>query len=63
MGVNSKFVIDHRYNHIGFDDSLSWKQIHDMEDWCKQNEAYVIYYTGIVYNTEQDLTAFLMRWA
>ncbi len=62
MGMKPKFTVDHRYNHIGFDDSLSWKQINEMQDWCKQKEAYVVYYTGIGYNTEQDLTAFLLRW-
>ncbi len=59
----NKFTIDHRYKHIGLDDSLSWKQIHEIEAWCKQNEAYVVYYTGIGYKTEQDLSAFLLRWA
>jgi hypothetical protein len=62
MGMKLKFTIDHRYNHIGFDDWLSWAQIDPMQDWCDENGNYEVYATGIVYKTEQDLTAFLLRW-
>jgi hypothetical protein len=59
----NKFFIDYRYNHIGFANIAAWLQIEEIEDWCDVNGDYEIYGTGIVYKTEQDLSAFLLRWA
>lgn len=58
----NKFTIDHRYNHIGFDYSMLWQQIDEIEAWCDENGNYEVYSTGIVYSSEQDLSAFLLRW-
>ena len=59
----SKFTIDHRYNHIGIGFTFSAPEFDEIMDWCYNKPEYEIYATGITYKTEQDLTAFLLRWS
>jgi hypothetical protein len=61
----SYFTIDHRYKHIAIDDIVTWRQLNEIQNWCLKNGNgnYEVYATGIVYKTEQDLTAFLLRWS
>jgi hypothetical protein len=61
--VVNKFFIDYRYNHIGFTEVSTWRQIIEIEAWCDAMGNYKVLGTGIVYETEQDLSAFLLRWA
>jgi len=59
----NKFTIDPRYNHIGIlSDSITCRQVDEIEDWCNANSNYTVYATGIVFHTQQALTAFLLRW-
>lgn len=60
----NKFTIDLRYNHIGIlSDSITCRQVDEIEYWCKANGNYTVYATGIVFHTKQALTAFLLRWS
>jgi hypothetical protein len=59
----SKFAIDKRYNHIGINFTFSAEEWDEIYDWCNNRPEYDAFATGIVYRTEQDLTAFLLRWA
>lgn len=60
----NKFTVDSRYNHISIlDDSVTLEQIYAIETWCNANGNYKVYATGIVYSTEQDLLAFLLKWS
>jgi hypothetical protein len=59
----SKFFVDYRYNHIGFANITAWLQIDEIEAWCDAMGNYKVYGTGIVYETDQDLSAFLLRWS
>ena len=61
----NKFDIDERYNHITVNVSWHDPEHREINQWCrnKNNGNFNVYLTGIVYNTDQDLTAFLLRWA
>ncbi len=56
------FTVDRRYNHIGIGDIVTLEQLGEIEDWCNAHGNYEVYATGIVYNSEQELVAFLLRW-
>lgn len=57
-----KITVDRRYNLItaGWLTPDDWAEI---KSWCKENGRYQSYITGIVYERDEDLTAFLLRWA
>jgi hypothetical protein len=59
----TNFTVDRRYNHIGIGDVVTWEQLDEIEAWCNAHGNYEVYATGIVYNSEQELVAFLLRWA
>lgn len=61
--MTPKFTIDRRYNHISISFDFSTKEWDEIYDWCNNRPEYDTFVTGIVYRTEQDLTAFLLRWA
>jgi len=56
-----KLTVDQRYNHIAIE-WKNWDELFEIKDWCDDNGQYEIYVTGIVYKTEQDLTAFMLRF-
>lgn len=57
-----KFKIDHRYNLIMFN-WFDFDQIYEIEKWCAANGQFKVYSSGIVYDRERDLTAFLLKWS
>ena len=59
-----KFTIDKRYNHINIGFDFSAKEWDEICNWCDGRPEYQLYTVGIgiVCETEQDLTAFLLRW-
>lgn len=61
--MTQKFTIDHRYNYIGISFHFSAAEWDEIYDWCNSRPEYDAFATGIVYKTEPDLTAFLLRWA
>lgn len=61
--MTQKFTIDERYNYIGISFDFSEKELAEIYDWCDRRPEYGAFATGIVYRTEQDLTAFLLRWS
>ena len=58
-----KFTIDERYNHIGIGFNFGDDELDEIYNWCEDKPEFETYATGIVYKQEQDLTAFLLRWA
>ena len=57
-----KFKIDTRYNFISFN-WFDFDRRDEIEKWCLANGQFKVYSSGIVYDRERDLTAFLLRWA
>lgn len=57
-----KITVDRRYNLI----MVNWfdfDQRPEILEWCTANGQFKVYSTGIVYDREQDLTAFMLRWS
>lgn len=57
-----KFTVDDRYKHISINYN-NWDELCDIEEWCYNSGKFEVYATGIVYERDQDLTAFLLKWA
>lgn len=57
-----KFKIDSRYNMIMFN-WFDFDRQDEIEKWCATNGQFKVYCSGIVYDRERDLTAFLLRWS
>lgn len=59
----SKFKIDERYRLIQLSYN-HWDQIDEIQEWCynTDNGEFAFCAMGIVYKTERDLTAFLLKW-
>ena len=60
----TKFTVDPRYNQIHIlSDFITCRELQEIEDWCEADNNYTVYATGIVFHTQQALTAFLLRWS
>mgnify|MGYP000328887392 FL=1 len=59
----SKFIINTDYKRIGIDFNFNADKWDAIYHWCEDKPQYETYSTGIYYQTESDLTAFLLRWS
>lgn len=59
----NKFIINTSYKRIGIDFNFNADKWDEIYDWCADKPEYETYSTGIYYQTESDLTAFLLRWS
>ena len=59
----TEFIIIKRYNHITL--HPYWDRFNKVKDWCinPDNGKFTVKDNNIFYESEQDLSAFLLRWS
>ena len=68
MDVEQKFYINHRLRHIAISYKIEAREFDEIFHWCYNRQQEYIWHdsgimTKITYKTDQDLTAFLLRWS
>jgi hypothetical protein len=58
--MNFDIFVDKKNRHITVDWE-NWDEFVEMAEWCEER-GFEVYATGMLYPTDEDLTAFMLRW-
>lgn len=58
-----KFTFNERLKHINISFDTPADEFDNILEWCDDKPEYEVYYGGVYYQSESDLTAFLLKWS